>query len=225
MIYFVAAFSVIIYGLLIYWLVRSTSDVRPIRLIVCVLLGFVAAGMALLLEYLWNQLMGDLINAHRSLIILESFIGVGLIEETAKWMCLVFIINYWGGLNRYTAGILFACGIAVGFNLVEGSLYVFTGEGLLNIVVRGFTAVPVHFLFAVIMGFFFARYKLESSRFLWPSILVPLILHGLYDFFILQQYDQLLLGGALLVFVGCLSLSIWVSLAALSADRLRVSDK
>ncbi len=93
MIYFVAVFSVIIYGLLIYWLVRSTSDVRPIRLIICVLLGFISAGMALLLEYLWNQLMGDLINAHRSLIILESFIGVGLIEEATKWLCLVFIIN------------------------------------------------------------------------------------------------------------------------------------
>ncbi|MEP6793461.1 MAG: PrsW family glutamic-type intramembrane protease [Saprospiraceae bacterium] len=225
MIYIVSFVSVLVYSLLIFWLVRSSTNEKPVRLLFCVLLGMVSAAVALLAEYFWNLLFGDFIAAHRSLIIIESFIGVGLIEETTKWLWLVFVAYRWGSFDRYSDGILYACGIAAGFNLVEGLLYIRNDGELMNILVRSFTAVPVHFLFAIIMGFLVARYKFENRKFLWFSIGIPVVLHGLYDFFIFQQYTELLMGGAMLVFAGCLSLSIWVCRNALRADRLKLSDK
>ncbi len=225
MIYAVSLLSTLVYSLLILWLVRSAINEKPGKLFFCVLLGMVSAAVALAAEYFWNFLFGDFIADHRSLIIVESFVGVGAIEETAKWSWLVFVAYRWGSFDRYTDGILYACALAAGFNLVEGFLYIRSDGVLMNILIRSFTAVPVHFLFAIIMGFLFARYKFENYRFLWPSLIIPVALHGLYDFFILQQYTELLMGGAILVFAGCLSLSIWVCRSALRADRLKLSDK
>lgn len=223
MIYLISFTSVIVYSLLIYWLVHRASDEKISRLLFCVLMGAASAVAALVLEYLWNYFLGHFIASHRSLIFFESFVGVGLIEETAKWVWLALVIYRWNNFDRYSDGILYACGIAAGFNLVEGFLYVTTDGHLENIVIRSFTAVPVHFLFAIMMGFFWARYKLEhQSGFFWISIVLPILIHGLYDFFILQQYTELLMGGSLLVFLGCLSLSIWVCRNAIRADRLRL---
>ncbi|MEP6645510.1 MAG: PrsW family glutamic-type intramembrane protease [Saprospiraceae bacterium] len=224
MIYLVSFSSVIVYSVLIYWLVHRTSDERPSSFLICVLMGAASAGVALILEYLWNYFLGNFIASHRSLIFFESFVGVGLIEESAKWAWLALVIYRWVSFNRYSDGILYACGIAAGFNLVEGFLYITTDDDLQNIFIRSFTAVPVHFLFGILMGFFWARYRLEhQSVFFWISLLLPLLIHGLYDFFILQQYTELLMGGSLLVFIGCLSLSIWVCRNAIRADRLRES--
>lgn len=225
MIYAVSLISVLVYSLLILWLVRSTSNEKPGKIFFCVLLGMLSAAVALFAEYFWNLFLGDFIALHKSFIILESFIGVGLIEETSKWLWLVFLIFRWRSFDRYSDGILYACGISAGFNLIEGFLYIMNDGEFMNILIRSFTAVPVHFLFAIIMGFLIARYKFEDRKFLWFSISIPAALHGLYDFFILQQYTELLMGGALLVFAGCLSLSIWVCRNALRADRLKLSDK
>jgi len=222
MIYAVSFISVFIYSMLIYGLVGSSSKEKPFRLLLCVLMGIVSASLALLAEYFWNFFLGDFIARHPSLIIVESFIGVSFFEETAKWGWLVFVAYHWKTFDRYSDGILYACGIAAGFNLVEGSLYVSHDADLVNNILRSFTAVPVHFLFAIIMGFLFARYKLENQKFFWFSIVIPILLHGLYDFFIFQQYTDLLMGGAILVFAGCLSLSVWVCRNALKADRLRL---
>ncbi|HZV70520.1 MAG TPA: PrsW family glutamic-type intramembrane protease [Saprospiraceae bacterium] len=222
MIYTVSFLSVFIYCVLIYGLVGSSSKEKPLRLFFCVLMGAVSASLALVAEYFWNFFLGDFIALHPSLILLESFIGVGFFEEAAKWLWLVFVAYHWKTFDRYTDGILYACGIAAGFNLVEGSLYVSHDTEFMNHIVRGFTAVPVHFLFGIIMGFLFARYKLESRKFFWLSLVIPILLHGLYDFFIFQQYTDLLMGGAILVFAGCLSLSVWVCRNALRADRLRL---
>ena len=224
MIYFLAVFPVLIYSLSIFWLVRSASDKAFLRLLFCVFMGMLSAGMALVLEYLWNLFMGDFIASHRSLIIVESFIGVSAIEETAKWVWLVFIIYHWGSYGRYSDGILYACGIAAGFNLVEGLLYVWTDDNIMNVVVRGITAVPVHFLFAIIMGFLFARFKLERRVFFGYQ---SLALSFYMVFMIFSFYSSmltLLVGGAILVFAGCLSLSIWVCRYALHADRLSWVD-
>ncbi|MEO6132309.1 MAG: PrsW family glutamic-type intramembrane protease [Saprospiraceae bacterium] len=221
MIYLVSFAPVFVYSLLIYWLVSPASDRRHINLFFCVLMGFFSALVALAIEYLWNLFLGDFIASHRSLIFFESFVGVGAIEEAAKWVWLVFIINSWRSFTRYSDGILYACGIAAGFNLVEASLYIITDGTLMSSIIRSFSAVPVHFLFAILMGFFWSRYTLEQPKFFWISLLIPVLLHGLYDFFILQQYTELLIGGAILVFIGSLSLSIWVCRSAMRADRVR----
>ena len=220
--YLVSIVSVILYGAVILWFIKSRTRHHLLPLLLCVFFGLVSAFIAFGLEFLWNYFLAGFISSHPSLIFIESFIGVALFEEAAKWLWLILIIVNWQSFDLYTDGILYSCGIAAGFNLVEGILYASLGTDPLHMVLRSFTAVPVHFLFGIVMGFLFARYKIEGNRFLWFSLLIPVILHGLYDFFILQQYAELLMGAAILVLVGCLCLSVWIVKIAIKADKLRI---
>ena len=190
----IAVASVLIYVVGIYLLLKSVSVVRPWQLILCVVLGIFSAGMAIGLEYLWNYFLADFIQSHHSLIFIESFIGVAFIEELSKWIVLVVILSRWRSFRFYADGILYTCGIAAGFNFVESNIYAAIEANPMSVVIRSFTAVPVHFLFAIVMGFLFSRYKLEGNGFFWYSLLIPAVLHGLYDFFILQPYAELLIG-------------------------------
>ena len=220
--YLIAGVSVAVYSVLIYILIKSFSRRPALPLMTCVLFGILSALIALGLEFLWNRFLGDFISSHPSLIFFESFVGVSLLEEGAKWLWLVFVIYKWPTFKLYTDGILYTCAIAAGFNIVEGSIYAGIETEPFNMIIRSFTAVPVHFLFAIVMGFLFSRYKFENNSFFWFSLIIPVVLHGLYDFFILQQYHDLLIGAAILVLIGCLSLSIWICRTAVRADKLRV---
>ena len=220
--YLIAVASIIIYSVALFWLLKLAVNRRVVPLLLCVLFGVVSAIVSLGMEYGWNYLLGEFLSSHPSLIFIESFIGVSLIEEGTKWLWLVFVISRWQFFDYYTDGVLFACGIAAGFNLVEGAIYATIELDAINMVIRSFTAVPVHFLFAIVMGFLFARFRLEGKQYFWFSLFIPVVLHGLYDFFILQQYADLLMGAAILVLIGCLCLSIWVIRVAVKADKLRL---
>ena len=219
MAFVVPVVAVVIYSLIMYLILRRHSAESPLYLLLCVAMGIGAAAIAFGLEYAWNYFLSPTINSHPSLVIFESFIGVSLVEESAKWIWFVLFIRHWVHFDRYTDGILYGCGLAAGFSLVEGLLYGIVHLDTAQSIVRSFTAVPVHFMFGIIMGFLFARYKLESDRFFWFSLLIPVLLHGLYDFFILQQFADMLMGAALVVFAGSLSLSVWVCRTAYRVDR------
>lgn len=223
--YALSILTVIFYGTIILWFLWRRRKEKPSYLLWCVAMGLGSALLALLLEYGWHLLFTDWIEAHSTFIFLESFIGVSLVEESAKWLWLILIIRRWRAFVAYVDGILFACGIAAGFNLFEGLLYAYTEQELSSVVVRGLTAVPMHFLFAVVMGFLFARFKMESRRFLWFSLFIPVILHGLYDFFIFQQFTEALMGGAIVVLLGCLLLSLWICRTAIRADEMRLDRR
>lgn len=224
MIYVIAVLAVILYYFIIYRFLGSRGPSSLLSVLLCIGFGVLSAGMSLALEYGWSLWLGEFILSHKSLVFIESFFGVALIEEGTKWLFLVYAVSRWNSFARYSDGIIYTCGIAAGFTLVENLLYAVIETSLPDMAVRVFTAIPVHFLFAIVMGFLFARYKLEGKQFLWFSLLIPVVLHGLYDFFILQQYAELLMGAALLVLAGCLSLSIWICNTAKRADRLRVID-
>ncbi len=224
MTFIVPVVAVAFYSLFMYLMLHRHSAESPLYMLLCVAMGIGSAAIAFGLEFLWNYFLVTFIATHPSLIIVESFVGVSLIEETSKWVWFVLLIRHWSHFDRYTDGILYGCGLAAGFSLVEGLLYGFVHLDTVQSLVRSLTAVPVHFMFGIIMGFLFSRYKFESDRFYWFSLLIPVILHGLYDFFILQQFAEMLMGAALIVFAGSLSLSVWVCRTAYRVDRRNMTN-
>jgi len=84
---------------------------------------------------------------------------------------------------------------SLGFALVENVLYVF-GNGFSVGVMRAFTAVPAHAIFGITMGFFFGLAKFskdKKSPLLLASLLVPIAIHGFYDFILMSENNLLLL--------------------------------
>jgi len=125
----------------------------------------------------------------------EAVVVAGLTEELFKF--LAFILIFWNNkqFNETFDGIVYAAYISLGFALVENILYV-ASQGIEVGFVRAFTAVPAHALFGVIMGYQFglARfYPSERSLRIILALLLPIILHGIYDFILMSGHDLYLL--------------------------------
>ncbi len=117
----------------------------------------------------------------------EGFCVAGICEELSKltllWLCV------WNNrhFNEYFDGIVYSACISLGFACVENIGYVFSpGDFAAQLhtgITRAFLSVPGHFLFGVVMGFYFALAKFEGNTLknLWMAFLIPMLLHGTFD--------------------------------------------
>ncbi len=125
----------------------------------------------------------------------DAFVVAAFTEEFFK--ILVFFIFIWKNknFNEKFDGIIYAVFISMGFAATENLMYVL-GSGFSTGIIRAFTAVPAHAIFAVTSGYFLALAKFKPSGkliYLILALAVPVLLHGIYDFILLAKNDLLLL--------------------------------
>lgn len=136
-----------------------------------------------------------------------SFVIVGLAEEGLKLGGLLAFAFPKRFFNEPMDGIVYAVMIAMGFATVENILYA-NKMSVTTMVVRAFTAVPAHGIFAVVTGYYVGMAKFDKAKrwkLLAYGLLLTVVLHGAYDFFIIiESYEWL--GGLALV---SLFLSFW----------------
>ena len=115
-----------------------------------------------------------------------SFFGAAIPEETAKLLCLFLFLRKNPYFDERMDGIVYAVCVGMGFAAFEnieylvaaGTDWVTTGIG------RSLTAIPGHFGFAVLMGYYFSlnwfdKYRSPGAGFkMW---LYPVLAHGIYD--------------------------------------------
>lgn len=122
----------------------------------------------------------------------DSFLTAAIPEELCKF--LIFMIFIWRDKNfdEYFDGIVYATFIGLGFACIENIEYVFMygfGAG----VSRALFAVPGHFLFGVLMGYFLSLAKFtpeKRKKNIFLGLLFAIIAHGLYDW-LLMFVDRL----------------------------------
>lgn len=124
-------------------------------------------------------------------IIGYSFIAVALIEELSKWICSYLSIKDNPNFNYMYDGIVYFSFVALGFATVENILYALNGT-LQTVLIRAITTAPAHVMFGLISGYYYAIYKREKIKhnkgyktYLFFSIIIPIMLHGFYDFCLL----------------------------------------
>lgn len=127
--------------------------------------------------------------------VFEAFAVAAFTEEFFK--ILIFLIFIWKNknFNEKFDGIVYAVFISMGFAATENLMYVL-GTGFGTGIIRAFTAVPAHAIFAVTSGYFLALAKFKPFGkfiFLILALAVPFLLHGIYDFILLAKNDLLLL--------------------------------
>ncbi len=134
----------------------------------------------------------------------EAFLIVAVAEEGCKLIFLKKLTWKSSHFNYRFDGVVFAVFMGLGFAGLENVLYVMNfGPDVL--VSRGLLAVPGHMTFAVFMGLHYSEAKLASlwgqpdkaKRSLRKAFLVPVLLHGFYDFCLMSG-----LGILSLVFIG-----------------------
>lgn len=122
-------------------------------------------------------------------LILENFLVVAGAEELGKYA--VLRLRTWRSpeFNYTYDAVVYAVAASLGFAAVENILYVFQG-GMSVALLRALTSIPGHAMFAVFMGFHYGLAKRADVRGavgirdseLRKSLLVPIVLHGFYDF-------------------------------------------
>lgn len=135
----------------------------------------------------------DIIFSEGSLIkaFVDYYCVVGLCEELFKYLILILLVSKSKEYDCMFDGIVYAVFISLGFATLENMYYVVDG-GIGTAILRMFTSIPGHMVFAVYMGYFYSKYKyskLKNDRESAKSyecfaLLVPVLLHGTYDFLI-----------------------------------------
>lgn len=188
------------------------------------LIGLFFLGMAITIPaYAAQELsymagLGDTLSIARTLLF--AFIIIAFTEEIFKYIVMRYYLMPRAYFDEKIDGIVFGVILAMGFATLENALYA-ADLGLETVLVRIFTSVPAHGVFGAIMGYYISRAKFEGAnkqRHLVLAFVVPFLLHGLFDFFILQEVSENLMGAALLVLLGGLIASIWMTIQFRKAE-------
>lgn len=174
-------------------------------LLICFGLGMVATVPGLFFQT-WINELGIEESANLFQTFLFSMFIVSLSEELLKFACLMLYPYRQDFFNEPMDGIVYSVMIAMGFATLENVLYA-TEFGLGTTIVRAFTAIPAHAVFAIFMGYFVGLSRFETNRnkrfkLIGLGLLWAVVIHGVYDFFILQEAYEWLLGfGTLTLYV------------------------
>lgn len=201
-------------ALLIFIYVKDKNEKEPIGL----LIGIFFAGLATCITALIGEAIGsailDAIFSYESALkaFIFAMLVVGPVEEMGKYLALRLITWKSKHFNYSYDAIVYAVFSSLGFAAIENVGYVFTG-GIGTAFLRMFTSIPGHACFAVFMGYFYSKAKYASltnnkkdySKYNALSMIIPIIIHGLYDAILLMARttdEDAIQGLAALVWLG-----------------------
>ncbi|WP_317367433.1 PrsW family glutamic-type intramembrane protease [uncultured Tyzzerella sp.] len=112
-----------------------------------------------------------------------SFIVASFVEETYKYIILMFLIYKNNNYNEPFDGILYAVYISLGFAIIENILYIFNPMigGLYTAIARAIFSVPAHAIFGVYMGYYLSKEKFFKHKMKIFSLIIAIFIHGVYD--------------------------------------------
>lgn len=193
----IASLPVILLCMYIY---KHDKDKEPKKLLKKIFLyGIASVIPIIILEEIVAVILPTEDNSNLIKLFIAVFVGVGLIEEGAKWVVTNKCIYNDGEFNHAYDAIVYAVFASLGFALVENILYVLSlgaGTGVL----RALITVPSHACDGIFMGYFIGKSKQssyngnqkEANIYMLLSLLVPIIAHTLFDYFILSKSNILI---------------------------------
>ncbi len=134
-----------------------------------------------------------------------AFFEAALLEKIGTFSFLTFYIYIKkkdiSVLNSITTGML----LGVGFATVENIFYSFSSVNSV-IFIRLISSVPLHVFTCGIMGYFLGQSRLYGSRikkirYFLLAFIVPVVFHGMYDYFFIRGGTLPYLNAALLIFL------------------------
>ena len=178
----------------IYW--RDRKSPEPLKqLLKATALGVLAIPLTLAIVYPL-QLIGIIPEEYTTIggAIYDAFMSAAIPEELSKLLLLWLFLRKNPYFDERMDGIVYAVCVSLGFAGLENILYVVLNEDWASIAIsRAIFAVPGHFCFGVLMGYFYSLAKFEPQhriRYSALALLAPIVAHGIYDslLFIMQVY-------------------------------------
>lgn len=199
-----------VWTLLTFFYVRDRYDKEPRRLLARLFInGMLVTLLAAAISINGVRVLGFFLPDNSWLyLLLDNFILVALVEEALKYWVVWKGAYFHPAFNEPYDGMLYAITASLGFAALENILYVAQG-GPQVAILRGLLSVPGHALFAAAMGYYlgkakFVQHEQKAKAYLKRALIIPVILHGLFDLLLSTQHTVLAMG------VVPLSLGMWV---------------
>lgn len=118
--------------------------------------------------------------------VMTAFWGAAIPEEIAKLIMLWLLLRKNRHFDEKLDGIVYAVCVSLGFAAGENLIYLFYNyDSFLTVgIMRALFAIPAHFSFGVLMGYYYSLVKFYPKS---PAknkvmvILAPILAHGIYD--------------------------------------------
>lgn len=136
---------------------------------------------------------------------IDAFVVAAIPEESFKLLALGLILRKNPYFDEHFDGIVYAVCIGLGFATLENIGYVFGANGgMFTAIMRALLAVPGHYAFAILMGYYYSIYHFvdHSPKVAACVLLAPVLGHGIYD--------ALLMSGLVDPIVGAISFFVLI---------------
>lgn len=127
-----------------------------------------------------------------------AFFVAALPEESFKLLALWQVLRKNPYFDEHFDGIVYAVCVGLGFAAFENIMYVFSEEDWVSTaIVRALLAVPGHYAFAILMGYYYSVYHFgdHSPKVAACVLLVPILAHGAYDAIAMSGMINQYIGG------------------------------
>ncbi|MDM5298560.1 glutamic-type intramembrane protease PrsW [Bacillus pumilus] len=172
-------------ALLSYFYLKDQYDNEPVHMVIrSFMLGVILVFPTMFIQYVLQEE-----NIATSPILI-SFVTSGFLEESLKWFILMVSVYAHVQFDEHYDGIVYGISVSLGFATLENILYL-VGHGVEFAFSRALLPVSSHALFGVVMGFYIGKarfsHKKEQRKWLFLSLMLPVLFHGLYDFILLAM--------------------------------------
>lgn len=162
---------------------------------------------------------------------LDSFIysvfGIGLIEETVKFIPLLIVLWFTKAIDESYDYILYASASALGFSFVENAMYL-NRYGIEIISARALYATVAHMTFSSMIAYGLFLIKFKKTKI--PAIVVFLFFyllaifsHGFYDFWLMNKAVSAFNGLTTIFFLT--TVHVWFSMKNNTLNTSNFYDK
>ena len=127
--------------------------------------------------------------------LLPTLLSAAPVEEILKFIVLYYLVYKMKDFNEPIDGIVYGVTVSLGFATLENIYYVYVLSDYHNVssqslaILRSFSTIPAHGIFGATMGYFFMKYSfIKKQNNLTLCIIVPILLHASYNFFVSTNF-------------------------------------
>ena len=195
-----------VFVIIIYIYLKDKYEKEPKRLLLYhFLLGAIISIIITTILYYVFDIFFPLLN-HTSIFeqFIKAFFIVGFTEEFSKYIIVRYVAQPNKAFNEPFDGIVYAVMVSMGFAATENIFYVME-SGYETALLRAFTAVPAHATFGILMGFYMGKAKFSNNKSVLnlAGLLLAILFHGAYDFFLFIDFvPGIWVGAFMSLFIG-----------------------
>ncbi len=186
--YFIAVLPAIIILFLYIILDKDKNSKKNLNIFLLFLMGCIGSYICYRIEMHIGGYFPKIKKYGYIAAIFYAIFGVAIYEEGYKW----FFTNAFT-INKKLKNIEimeYSFFVSLGFAVFENVVYYVSKYGLYNAISRFFTAVPLHLICSLIMGYFLIKKKNKKLN-NCLALIIPTLVHAFYNSFLFMKIDGL----------------------------------